>query len=208
MNTPFRWLLYYHKELINFLWRVIIIQDFKTVILSIALVYKQTFSALFCWMKVCAFQAMQFNSQIHFHSQIYQSGKGVYWNEDKQHEICFDFANFEVSKIYHYTAAKKNESAIGGGGEHISTILFQRHFTRVSLISCFMQKYKAILIQQVYKIKYAEGLWKASLVRTIVLNQNVSVSAFSVPVNSSSLQVCKSQVIVYVMHNFEKNACK
>ena len=54
-------------------------------------------------------------------------------------EICFDLTNFEVSKIYHYTAAKKNESAIGGGGEHISTILFQRHFTGVSLISCFIQ---------------------------------------------------------------------
>ena len=55
-----------------------------------------------------------------------------------KHEICFDLANFEVSKIYCHTAAK-NESADGGGGEHISTILFQRHFTRVSLISCFIQ---------------------------------------------------------------------
>ena len=42
--------------------------------------------------------------------------------------------------------------------------------------------------------------------RTTVLNQNASVSVFSLPVNSSFLQACESQVIVYVMHNFEKNA--
>ena len=55
-----------------------------------------------------------------------------------KHEICFDLANFEVSKIYHYTAAK-NESATGGGENIVSTILFERHFTRVSLITCFIQ---------------------------------------------------------------------
>ena len=40
-----------------------------------------------------------------------------------------------------------------------------------------------------------------------MLNQNASVSVFSLLINSSFLQACKSQVIVYVMHNFEKNAC-
>ena len=40
--------------------------------------------------------------------------------------------------------------------------------------------------------------------RTIVLNQIASVSVFSLPMNSSFLQACESQVIVYVMHNFEK----
>ena len=43
--------------------------------------------------------------------------------------------------------------------------------------------------------------------RTTVLNQNASVSVFSLSVNSSFLQACKSQVIINVMHNFEKSAC-
>ena len=42
---------------------------------------------------------------------------------------------------------------------------------------------------------------------TIVLSQNASVSVSSLPVNFSFLQACMSQVIVYVMHKFEKNAC-
>ena len=42
---------------------------------------------------------------------------------------------------------------------------------------------------------------------TIVLNQNASVSVFFLPVKFSFLQACRSQVIVCVMHNFEKNVC-
>ena len=39
---------------------------------------------------------------LYFHSQTYQSCKGVYWSEDKQarHLVSFDPANFEMSKIY------------------------------------------------------------------------------------------------------------
>ena len=36
---------------------------------------------------------------------------------------------------------------------------------------------------------------------------NASVSVFSLLVDYSFLQACKSQSTVYVMHNFEKNAC-
>ena len=36
-----------------------------------------------------------------------------------KHEICFDLANFEVSKIYHYTAAKKMNQPLVVG-ENIS----------------------------------------------------------------------------------------
>ena len=43
--------------------------------------------------------------------------------------------------------------------------------------------------------------------RTILLNPNASISGFSLPVNLSFLQVHKSQVIVYLMPNFKKNAC-
>ena len=43
--------------------------------------------------------------------------------------------------------------------------------------------------------------------RTTVLNQTASVSDFFLPVNSSFLQASKSQVTIYVMHNFVKNAC-
>ena len=42
--------------------------------------------------------------------------------------------------------------------------------------------------------------------RTIVLNQNASISVFSLRLNPSFLQARKFQVIVYVMHNLEKNA--
>ena len=45
-----------------------------------------------------------------------------------RHEIFFNLPNFEVSKIYHYTAAKKvNQSLLVGQK------IFQRHFTRVRL---------------------------------------------------------------------------
>ena len=43
--------------------------------------------------------------------------------------------------------------------------------------------------------------------RSIVLNQNAPVSVLFLPVNASLLEVCKPQVIIYVVHNFEKNAC-
>ena len=39
---------------------------------------------------------------MHFHSQTYQSCKGVYRSEDKQtqHLVSFDPADFKMSKIY------------------------------------------------------------------------------------------------------------
>ena len=51
MNTPFitfTVLLYYIKDLTISFSRVIIIQDFKTVIFYVLLLYKLIFSAVFC----------------------------------------------------------------------------------------------------------------------------------------------------------------
>ena len=57
----------------------------------------------------------------------------------KVHEICFDSANFEVSIIYHYTAAKEMNQPLVVGENIFQQLLFQRHFILVSLMSCFIQ---------------------------------------------------------------------
>ena len=43
--------------------------------------------------------------------------------EINKHEICFDLANFEVSKIYHYTAAEKMNQPLVVGEN-----IFQRYY--------------------------------------------------------------------------------
>ena len=59
---------------------------------------------------MCAFQAMQLNSLfIRYISTAKSISLVRVYTEMKinKHKICFDLANFEVSKIYGYTAAKK-----------------------------------------------------------------------------------------------------
>ena len=82
-----------------------IIQDFKTVTFNVLLVYKPTFSVVFCieW-KARAFQvsSIVFSSYTFPQPNLIVWYTGVYWHEDKQTrnlESCHP-ANFDVSEIY------------------------------------------------------------------------------------------------------------